>query len=82
MTPTQNYPSTMKMELDADWEGGDAVQGAVEDAAVDAAEETKEVAVADVMVERQEVEDSPRAPTNRCTTKRMEAVTMMMMRCS
>jgi hypothetical protein len=68
----------MKMDLDADREEGEAVQGTAGDAVVDAAaEETKEVVAADMVVE-----DSPRAPTNRCTTKRMEAVTMMTMRYS
>jgi hypothetical protein len=67
----------MKMDLDVDRAEGVVVQGAAEDAAVDVAEETKEVVVADVIVE-----DSPRAPTNRCTTKRMEAVTVTTMRYS
>jgi hypothetical protein len=67
----------MKMDLDVDRAEGVVVQGAAEDAAVDVAEETKEVVAADVIVE-----DSPRAPMNRCTTKRMEAVTVTMMRYS
>ena len=62
MTMTQNCPSTMKMDLDADRAEGVTVQGAAVDAVVDVAEETKEVAGVDVMME-----DSPRAPTNRCT---------------
>jgi hypothetical protein len=78
MTMTPNCPSTMMMDLDADREEGDAAQGAAGDGAVDvAAEETKEVAAADVIVE-----DSPRTPTNRCTTKWMEAVMMMTTRYS
>jgi hypothetical protein len=67
----------MKMDLDADRAEGVVVQGVVEDAAVDVAEETKEVTGVDVMME-----DRPRAPTNRCTAKRMKAVATMMMRCS
>jgi hypothetical protein len=67
----------MKMDLDVDRAEGVVVQGAAADAVVDVAEETKEVAGVDVMME-----DRLRAPTNRYTAKRMEAVTVTMMRYS
>ena len=71
----------MRTDPDPDREEGDAVQDAV-DATVGAAGETKEVADVDGMLEHQEMEDSPRARTNRYTPKPTEAVTMKTMRCS